>query len=68
MPNIMAKPDIAFHHDAHTNWQHICRLLWPIMLLTIIVALVDVVDVAMIGPLYDPALIGGVGLGILVFN
>ena len=64
----MPKPDVAPHHDAHTSWQHIWRLSWPIMLSNITVPLVGVVDVAMMGRLNDPAFIGGVGLGMMVFN
>ncbi len=68
MPKIMPKPDVASHHDAYTSWQHIWRLSWPIMLSNITVPLVGVVDVAMMGRLNDPAFIGGVGLGMMVFN
>jgi MATE family multidrug resistance protein len=64
----MPKPDVAPYHDAHTSWQHIWRLSWPIMLSNITVPLVGVVDVAMMGRLHDPAFIGGVGLGMMVFN
>ena len=38
------------------------------MLSNITVPLVGVVDVAMMGRLNDPAFIGGVGLGMMVFN
>ncbi len=64
----MTKPDITSHHDAHTSWQHIWRLSWPIMLSNITVPMIGVVDVAMMGRLNDPAFIGGVGLGMMVFN
>ena len=56
------------HHDAYTSWQHIWRLSWLIILPNITVPLVGVVDLAMMGRLNDPAFIGGVGLGIMVFN
>ena len=68
MPNIVPKPDIVSRHDAHTSWQHIWRLSWPIMLSNITVPLVGAVDVAMMGRLDDPVFIGGVGLGMMVFN
>ena len=68
MPNIMPKSDVTPHHDAYTSWQHIWRLSWPIILSNITVPLVGVVDVAMMGRLNDPAFIGGVGLGMMVFN
>jgi MATE family multidrug resistance protein len=64
----MPKPYVTSHYDAHTSWQHIWRLSWPIMLSNITVPLVGVVDVAMMGRLNDPAFIGGVGLGMMVFN
>ena len=64
----MPKPNINCHPAAHTSWQHIWRLSWPIMLSNITVPLVGVVDVAMMGRLNDPAFIGGVGLGMMVFN
>ena len=68
MPKTMPKPDITSHRDTHASWQHIWRLSWPIMLSNITVPLVGVVDVAMMGRLNDPAFIGGVGLGMMVFN
>ena len=68
MPKIKSKPDTTSLHEAHTSWQHIWQLSWPIMLSNITVPLVGVVDVAMMGRLNDPAFIGGVGLGMMVFN
>jgi MATE family multidrug resistance protein len=68
MPNIIPKSDADSRHDPHTSWQHIWRLSWPIMLSNITVPMIGVVDVAMMGQLDDPAFIGGVGLGMLVFN
>ncbi len=68
MPKIKPKPDTASLNDAHTSWQHIWQLSWPIMLSNITVPLVGVIDVAMMGRLSDPAFIGGVGLGMMVFN
>ena len=38
------------------------------MLSNITVPMVGVIDVAMMGRLSDPAFIGGVGLGMMVFN
>ena len=52
----------------HTSWPHIWRLAWPIMLSNVTIPLVGAVDVAMMGRLDDPVFIGGVGLGMLVFN
>ena len=68
MPKIKPKPDTTSLHEAHTSWQKIWQLSWPIMLSNITVPLVGVVDVAMMGRLNDPAFIGGVGLGMMVFN
>ena len=61
----MPKPDVAPYYYAHTSWQHIWRLSWPIMLSNITVPLVGV---AMMGRLNDLDFIGGVGLGMMVFN
>ena len=68
MPNIMPKPDIDFHHDAPTSWQHIWRLSWTIILSNITVPVVGVVDVAMIERLNDPAFIGSFELSMMVFD
>ena len=57
----------ASHHD-HTGWRHIWQLAWPIMLSNVTIPLVGAVDVAMMGRLDDPVFIGGVGLGMMVFN
>ena len=46
-PKIKPKPDATSLHHAHISWQHIWRVLWPIMLSNITVPLVGVVDVAM---------------------
>ena len=59
---------MSLHCDTHTSLQHIWRLSWPIMLSNITVPLVGEVDVTMMGRLNDPAFIGGVGLGMMVFN
>ena len=67
MPKIKPKPDTTSLHEAHTSWQQIWQLSWPIMLSNITVPLVGVVDVAMMGRLNDPVFIGGVGLGMMVF-
>ena len=55
-------------HDQHTSWRHIWRLAWPIIISNVTVPLVGAVDVAMMGRIDDPAFIGGVGLGMMLFN
>lgn len=50
------------------SYRDIWQLSWPVMLSNISLPLVGAVDVAMMGHLSDPAYIGGVGLGMLVFN
>ena len=50
------------------SYRHIWRLSWPIILSNLTLPLTGAVDVAMMGHLPDPAYIGGVGLGVLVFN
>ena len=62
---------VAMHRstdDSHTSWRHIWRLAWPIIISNVTVPLVGAVDVAMMGRLDDPAFIGGVGLGMMLFN
>ena len=68
MPKMKPKPDTTSLHYAHTSWQHIWQLSWPIMLSNITVPLVGVIDVAMMGRLSDPAFIGGVGLGTVSYT
>ena len=58
--NIPALPD--------TSYSHIWALSWPVMVSTMTVPLVGAVDVAMMGHLPDPAYVGGVGLGSLIFG
>ena len=58
----------ASTHNNHTSWRHIWRLAWPIIISNITVPLVGAVDVAMMGRIDDPAFIGGVGLGMMLFN
>ena len=53
---------------AHTSYRHIWRLSWPVMVSNISLPLVGAVDVAMMGHLPDPAFVGGVALGGLIFN
>ena len=55
-------------HNNHTSWRHIWRLAWPIIISNVTVPLVGAVDVAMMGRINDPAFIGGVGLGMMLFN
>ena len=55
-------------YDNHTSWRHIWRLAWPIIISNVTVPLVGAVDVAMMGRIDDPAFIGGVGLGMMLFN
>ena len=55
-------------HNNRTSWQHIWRLAWPIIISNVTVPLVGAVDVAMMGRIDDPAFIGGVGLGMMLFN
>ena len=55
-------------HNNHTSWRHIWRLAWPIIISNVTVPLVGAVDVAMMGQINDPAFIGGVGLGMMLFN
>ena len=54
--------------DAQTSYRHIWRLSWPVMISNISLPLVGAVDVAMMGHLPDPAFVGGVALGSLIFN
>ena len=58
----------ASTHNNHTSWRHIWRLAWPIIISNVTVPLVGAVDVAMMGRVDDPAFIGGVGLGMMLFN
>ena len=58
----------ASTHNNNTSWRHIWRLAWPIIISNITVPLVGAVDVAMMGRIDDPAFIGGVGLGMMLFN
>ena len=58
----------ASTHDNHTSWRHIWRLAWPIIISNTTVPLVGAVDVAIMGHIDDPAFIGGVGLGMMLFN
>ena len=58
--NIPALPD--------TSYLHIWALSWPVMVSTMTVPLVGAVDVAMMGHLPDPAYVGGVALGGLIFG
>ena len=51
-----------------TSWRHIWSISWPIFLANITVPLVGAVDTAVMGRFPDPAYIGGVALGTLVFN
>jgi MATE family multidrug resistance protein len=55
-------------HNNRTSWRHIWRLAWPIIISNVTVPLVGAVDVAMMGRIDDPAFIGGVGLGMMLFN
>ena len=55
-------------YKSHTSWRHIWRLAWPIIISNVTVPLVGAVDVAMMGRIDDPAFIGGVGLGMMLFN
>ena len=54
--------------DRLISYQHIWRLSWPIILSIMTFPLSGAVGVAMMGHLPDPAFVGGVGLGVLVFN
>src|SRR6056300_1680244 len=51
-----------------TSYSHIWALSWPVMVSTMTVPLVGAVDVAMMGHLPDPAFVGGVALGGLIFG
>ena len=51
-----------------TSWRHIWSISWPIFLANITVPLVGAVDTAMMGRFPDPAYIGGIALGTLVFS
>ena len=53
---------------APTSYSHIWRLSWPVMISNISLPLVGAVDVAMMGHLPDPAFVGGIALGGLIFN
>lgn len=53
---------------SENSYYHIWRLSWPIILSNLSFPLAGAVDVAMMGHLPDPAYVGGVGLGSLVFN
>lgn len=53
---------------SENSYRHIWRLSWPIILSNLTFPLTGAVDVAMMGHLPNPAFVGGVGLGTLVFN
>jgi len=58
----------APYRASQTSWQNLWSISWPIILANITMPLVGAVDTAMMGRLPDPAFIGGVALGSLVFN
>ena len=62
----LSETDIPKQPD--TSYRHIWALSWPVMLSTMSLPLVGAVDVAMMGHLPDPAYVGGVALGGLVFG
>lgn len=64
----MRRSETAAISLEHTQWRHIWQLAWPIMFSNVTIPLVGAVDVAMMGRLDDPVFIGGVGLGMIVFN
>ena len=51
----------------HTSYRRIWQLSWPVMVSNTSLPLVGAVDVAMMGHLPDPAFVGGVALGGLIF-
>ena len=63
---LVKKANDTYHN--YTSSQYILRLAWPIIISTPNVPLVRAFDVAMMGRIDDPALIGGVGLGMMLFN
>ena len=61
-------PKTDLSKQPETSYRHIWALSWPVMLSTMSLPLVGAVDVAMMGHLPDPAYVGGVALGGLVFG
>ena len=59
---------IPTDNQGQTSYRYIWGLSWPVMISNISLPLVGAVDVAMMGHLPDPAFVGGVALGGLVFN
>ena len=55
-------------NESQISWRHIWQLAWPIIISNVTVPMIGAVDIAMMGRLDDPAFIGGVGLGMMVFN
>ena len=54
--------------DSNIRSHDIWRLAWPIILANLTVPLVGLVDTAIMGHLPDPAFIGGVAIGGLIFS
>ena len=51
-----------------TSWKYIWNLSWPVMISNVAIPLVGVTDVAMMAHMPTPQYVGGVSLGMLVFN
>ena len=60
--------DNSLADNQSTRYRHIWALAWPIVLSNITLPLVGAVDVAVMGHLPDPAFVGGVALGTLLFD
>ena len=63
-----AAPAATESAKAETRPAAIWRLAWPVILSNATVPLVGLVDTAIMGHLPDPAFIGGVALGGLIFS
>lgn len=61
-------PSVPDPSTDRSEFARVWALAWPLILSNLTVPLVGAVDMAVIGHLDDPAFIGGVALGTLLFN
>jgi len=68
MPQIDDKPVRAALGARARPYRRVLALAWPLILSNITVPLVGAIDTAVVGHLPDPAYIGGVAIGTMLFN